>query len=93
MLSTLVSHKSVGWLKGKMDQRKGEINKERQEEERKNKSFLYVTPAVLFSRYDEFLLLVYIVLYAKGSRFLCYSVHVTVLSDHYTMPRYGKEVN
>jgi hypothetical protein len=35
MFSTLVSHKSVGWLKGEMDQWKGEINKECQEEERK----------------------------------------------------------
>jgi hypothetical protein len=28
MFSTLVAHKSVGWLKGEMDQQKGEINKE-----------------------------------------------------------------
>jgi hypothetical protein len=57
-----------------------------------SKFLLYVTPAVLFSTYD-FLLLMYVVLYAKESPFLCCSVHIAVLSDHYMMPRYGKEVN
>jgi polyisoprenoid-binding protein YceI len=36
MFRTLVSHTTVGWLKGEMDQRKGEINND--EEERKKDS-------------------------------------------------------